>query len=101
MIDNKELASLLKATGLLILLTLSGGYLLSVVEGIQFSDSLYYTFLLITTVTEYPAKTALGRVIASIILIFGLGLIFYVASIITKILMATKIEEYIGKIFNK
>jgi len=70
-----------------IIVIVVGAYLLSSFENVEFGESIYRTFLLVATVSEFPAVTLYGKILSSFLVIIGLGLILYMATTLTRILM--------------
>lgn len=90
-----ELKIVLKPLLLFFVVVIGGAYILSSIEGLEIGDSLYRTFLLVATVTEYPVTTMSGKIISSILVVVGLGLILYMATTTTATLlkMSTRIRR--------
>jgi hypothetical protein len=70
--------------------------ILSWLENVEFGESLYRTFLLMATVSEYPATNALGRVIAIIAMFFGLGIILYLVSVVAGIIVRIDMQKVLN-----
>jgi len=57
-----------------------GAYAFSVIEGLDFFDSLYHVILIVTTVgTQFEIATFHGKILVIILLAFGIGLVLYIA----------------------
>ncbi len=64
---------------LLAILIAAGTYAFSILEGVDFFDSLYYVFLIITTHgSPYKIATEYGKVLVMLLLVFGIGLFLYI-----------------------
>lgn len=92
-----ELKIVLKPLLIFVIVVIGGAYILSISEGVQFFESLYRTFLLVATVTEYPVKTSNGKIISSFLVVIGLGLILYIATSIARVLMKIDVQKILRK----
>lgn len=66
-------------------IVLGGSIAIYFVEGMSFSDSIWWSFVTITTVGygDISPSTSIGRIIACILMLFGIGLIGSLTSTIT------------------
>jgi voltage-gated potassium channel len=79
-VANIKFKNLIFGLMLLTLLILAGSYFFSLAEGVDFYSSLYYVFLLVTTVgIEYPVATFMGKILVLVVLALGMGLVLYIA----------------------
>ncbi|MBR9690964.1 potassium channel family protein [Candidatus Woesearchaeota archaeon] len=87
------LKNILTAITLFLLLLLTGGALLGNVEGMAFFDSVYITFLTITTVgAAYTPLTPNGKMIIMGIILFGMGTVFYLLTTLASVFIEGKIN---------
>ncbi len=88
---NKNLNNFLKTNGFVyllystILLIVSSALLLSYAEGISFSDSLWWALVTCTTIGygDIVPVTSMGRFVAVVLMIFGIGFLGMLTSTIT------------------
>ncbi len=90
---RKRFKNVFKAMAIFLTITYVGASLLSRIEGIPFGESLYRTFLLITTVAEYPAVTPQGQILSGVLLLSGLGVLLYMVILINKILIEIDVKR--------
>ena len=89
----KQIFHILRVVGILIGFCIIVSLILGNIENIEFGESLYRTFLLMATVTEYPAKTMLGKLFSGIAVIFGLGLILYIVVSISRLIVQFDVQK--------
>lgn len=82
-----------------IFITISGGALVSYVENKSFSDGIWWAFVTITTVGygDISPTTNFGRIVASILMLVGIGLVGSLTSTITTFFMnKTKSKDIVS-----
>lgn len=76
-----------------------GTYAFSLVEGMNFFDSLYQVILIITTVgTQYEVATTHGKILVMGLLAFGIGLVLYMAIFLASIIIEGQTRLLLGGI---
>ena len=76
-----------------------GTYAYSLVEGMNFFDSLYQVILIITTVgTQYDVVTIHGKILVMVLLAFGIGLVLYMAIFLASIVIEGQTRLLLGGI---
>jgi len=94
---KKIISRISKPLILLVSIILVSAKILGDIESIEYGESVYRTFLLVSTVSEYPAKTLPGKIFSGIVVITGLGILFYLVTVISRVLL----EIDIRKVFRK
>ena len=80
---NTNIRNLVFGIFLLATLIWVGAYAFSLIEGVDFFDSLYNVILIVTTVgLEYDVATFYGKILVMVLLAFGVGFVFYIAILI-------------------
>ena len=67
------------------------------IENVEYGESVYRTFLLVATVSEYPAKTFSGKILSGIVVITGLGVLFYLVTVVSRIILEIDIRKFFRK----
>ena len=76
-----------------------GTYAFSIIEGVGLFDSLYYIFMIITTHgSPYIITTVYGKILAMIILAFGMGLVLYIAILLGSTIIEGQTRLLLGGI---
>lgn len=92
-VENLALKRIVIATGLMFLIFVVGTIGYHFIEGMQFFDGLYMTFITISTIgfTEIKSLSVGGRVFTMGIFVVGIGIISYIASQTTQLLFESEL----------
>ena len=92
-IDNIVAVRIATATSILVIVFLMGTIGYHFLEGMEFFDGFYMTFITITTIgfSELKNLTDAGRIFTMIIFVMGIGVISYIASQTTQLIFESEI----------
>ena len=84
---------------LLVVLILGGTYAFSVTEGLDLFESFYNIILIITTVgTSHVVSTFYGKILVVVLLVFGLGMVIYMAVFVAGAIVEGQVRSLLGGI---
>tara|TARA_Y100000310_G_scaffold255534_1_gene263026 strand:- start:17493 stop:18260 length:768 start_codon:yes stop_codon:yes gene_type:complete len=84
---------------LLAVLIIAGTYAFSIIEGLDFFDSLYQVILIVTTVgVEHDVTSDYGKILVIVLLSFGIGLVLYMAIFIAGAIIEGQTRSLLGGI---
>lgn len=92
-IDNVVIVRIAIASAILVFIFLYGSIGYHVIEGMEFFDGFYMTFITITTIgfAELENLTNLGRAHTMMVFVMGIGVISYIASQTTQMLFESEL----------
>ncbi|MDX1639411.1 MAG: potassium channel protein [Balneolaceae bacterium] len=92
-LDNIVAFRIIGATGVLLFVFAIGSIGYHVIEGMEFFDGFYMTFITITTIgfAELQNLTDAGRVLTMVVFVMGIGVISYIASQTTQLIFESEI----------
>lgn len=96
--------NVIKLLGVILLITLCSGYLISFFEpGVSFASGVWWSIVTLTTVGygDISPSTAGGRILAIIIMFFGIGLLGILSASLATMLISMRIRENRGMVISK
>lgn len=96
--------NVLRLLGVILLIILCSGYLISFFEpGLSFGSGLWWSIVTLTTVGygDISPSTAGGRILAIIIMFFGIGLLGILSASLATMLISMRIRENRGMVTSK
>ncbi len=90
----------IQALGFIAALVLAGGLGLQAVEPMKLSDALWWSFVTLTTVGygDIAPASATGRIVASFVMLCGIGVFGYVAGLMTSVLVDPEEDEVLAAV---
>ncbi|MFW2366600.1 MAG: potassium channel family protein [Desulforhopalus sp.] len=96
--------NVIKLLGVILLIILCSGYLISFFEpGVSFASGVWWSIVTLTTVGygDISPNTAGGRILAIIIMFFGIGLLGILSASLATMLISLRIRENRGMVISK
>lgn len=98
--DDQTLANLWLGFLIIVILFIGGAWAYQQIEGYTFVRSFYYVVLTITTVGAFTAgpQTVEGLWLSVFLVLTGMGVFLYVASILARVILEGRIRQVLGRI---
>ena len=96
--------NVLNLLGIILIIVLCSGYLISYFEpGVSFTSGLWWSIVTLTTVGygDISPSTVEGRILAVLIMFFGIGLLGILSASLASMLISMRIREYKGMVTSK